>query len=254
MIDTHCHIYVSQLENDIEEVLDRAENVGISDILMPAIDFQSIRQMDKLSHSSIRFHKMAGIHPCEIGESISELAPKLEQEVHKSDIVGIGETGLDYYWSKDFIGNQKESLRIHCQLAKETGKPIVLHNRDSTLDLLEIIEEQQDGRLRGVWHCFTGNLDEGKRALDLNLMLGVGGVVTFKNAGVDKTVADLPLPSMILETDAPYLAPAPYRGKRNEPSYIRQTAIKLAEVKDCSLEEIMEVTTMNARSLFSMEA
>ena len=141
---------------------------------------------------------------------------------------------------------------MHCRIAKETGKPIVLHNRESTSDLLDLIEEEQDGSLTGVWHCFTGSEDEGKRALDLGLYLGVGGVSTFKNAGVNKTVAKMPMEKLILETDAPYLAPVPHRGKRNEPSFIKNIVENLAELKNLPLEEIAEKTTRNAFELFGL--
>jgi TatD DNase family protein len=159
---------------------------------------------------------------------------------------------LDYYWSTDFVKQQKESLRMHCRVARATGKPIVLHNRESTRDLLDLIEEEQDGGLTGVWHCFTGSVDEGKRALDLGLHLGIGGVSTFKNSGVGEVVAQMPLEKLILETDAPYLAPAPYRGKRNEPAYIRRIAEHLSVLKEQSLEEIARVTTANAFRLFGV--
>jgi TatD DNase family protein len=167
-------------------------------------------------------------------------------------VVGVGETGLDYYWSDDFKKEQQKSLHIHCKVAKAVKKPIILHNRESTEDLLNIIEDEQNGSLTGIWHCFNGSVDEGKRAIDLGLQLGIGGVLTFKNAGVDKTVAQLPLENMMLETDAPYLAPAPKRGKRNEPSFIKYTAKRLAEVKKVSLDEVIIQTSKNALELFGL--
>lgn len=252
MIDTHSHIYLEQFKDDIDEVLDRAVENGVKEILMPAIDFRSLDEMNSLNHSEIIFHKMAGLHPCEVGADISDVEKLLEEWAGRPEIVGIGESGLDYYWDTESVENQKLSLRLHCRIAKETGKPIVLHNRESTDDLLQIIEEEQDGRLTGVWHCFTGTLDEGKKALDLNLQLGIGGVATFKNAGVDKVVAELPLESMMLETDAPYLAPTPKRGKRNEPAFMMYTALKLAHLKEKTLEEIDEITTKNAKRLFKI--
>lgn len=178
---------------------------------------------------------------------------QLENACSRDDIVGVGETGLDYYWSTDFVDEQKNSLRLHCDIAKQTKKPIVLHNRESTTDLLDLIEEEQDGNLTGVWHCFTGTLEEGKRALDLGLYLGVGGVSTFKNAGVDKVVKDLPLDRLILETDAPFLTPAPHRGERNEPAYIKIIAKNLGRLMNLSVEEIASTTTKNAFNLFQIE-
>jgi TatD DNase family protein len=250
LADTHCHLYLEQFEEDLNDVLDRAVNAGVKHIFLPAIDWKSIEAMDKLAHSKITFYKMAGIHPCSVEEVWPVDEEKLFSFCSRDEFVAVGETGLDYYWSTDFVNQQKESLRMHCDLAKQTGKPIVLHNRDSTKDLLDIIEEEQDGTISGVWHCFTGTEEEGKRALDLGLHLGVGGVSTFKNAGVDKVLAKMPLDKLILETDSPYLTPAPHRGKRNEPSYIRLIAENLAELFDCSLDEIAEVTTKNAMRLF----
>lgn len=248
MIDTHCHIYSDQFDDDISEVLDRAADVGITDILMPAIDFSSREAMKKLHHARINFHEMAGIHPCDVKGKVDEKA--LWSWAESSEIIGIGESGLDYYWSKDHISEQKASLRLHCAIAKELDKPLVIHNRDSTADMLDIIAEEQDGRLRGVWHCYTGTIDEGKKAIDIGFHLGIGGVVTFKNGGVDKSVAELPLESLILETDAPYLAPVPHRGKRNEPSYTQLVGIKLSSIFEKTLTEIDEITTHTAKQLF----
>lgn len=253
MIDTHSHIYLDQFDEDREEVMARAVEAGVKAIVMPAIDFSSIGQMEKLHHPGITFYKIAGIHPCDVEENVTN---NLEQELYeycsREDFYGVGETGLDYYWSKDFVELQKQSLRIHCKVAKQVQKPIILHNRESTPDLLNLIEEEQDGSLTGIWHCFNGTVDEGKRAIDLGLHLGIGGVITFKNGGVDKTVAQLPLDKMVLETDAPYLSPTPKRGKRNEPAFITFTAQKLADIFEMSLEEVVERTSSLSRELFNI--
>lgn len=254
MIDTHCHIYLEQFNEDIEAVLSRASESGVSHIFMPAINFDSLLKMDELNHPDIEFHKMAGIHPTEINEGINTTEDELFDYCSRDDIIAVGETGLDYYWSDDFVKDQKKSLHLHCKIAKKTGKPVVLHNRESTPDLLEIISHEQDGSLTGVWHCFNGSIEEGKRAIDLGLKLGIGGVLTFTNAGVDETVAGLPINDMMLETDAPYLAPEPKRGKRNEPAFVRYTAKRLAEVQKKSLEEVVAVTDRNALSLFKLLA
>ncbi len=250
MIDTHSHIYLPQFHEDLPDVLDRASQAGITDIMMPAIDFGSLKQMDELHHPRIHFHKMAGIHPCDVGSTRSGIGEQLSELGESPGIIAIGETGLDYYWSKDHTDVQKKSLREHCHVAKTLDKPVILHNRDSTEDILDIIAEEQDGRLRGIWHCFNGTPEQGRRALDLGLYLGIGGVVTFKNAGVDRVVADMPLDRLVLETDAPYLAPVPKRGKRNEPSYMKYTAQKLSGLFDISLAETDRITTENARRMF----
>lgn len=253
MIDTHSHIYLDQFDKDRKEVFDHAIEAGVTAIFMPAIDLDSIPQMEKLSHAGITFYKMAGIHPCDVQE---ELPDNFEERLYdfcsRDDFYGVGETGLDYYWSTDRIIQQKESFRLHCKAGRELQKPVIIHNRESTDDMLEIIEQEQDGQLTGIWHCFNGTVEEGKRAIDMGLHLGIGGVVTFKNARVDKTVAQLPLDKMILETDAPYLAPAPKRGKRNEPAFMKFTAVKLADIFEMSLEEVDKKTTETAKELFGV--
>ncbi len=253
MIDTHSHIYLEQFDEDRQEVFNRAVEAGVSDIFMPAIDMGSIEQMEKLSHPEIKFYKMAGLHPCDVEEVLpSDLEKSLSEFCSRDDFFGIGETGLDYYWSTDHLANQKESLRIHCKVAKLLAKPIILHNRESTSDLLELIRKEQDGSLTGIWHCFNGTVDEGKKAIDMGLHLGIGGVVTFKNGGVDKTVAQLPLDKMVLETDAPYLSPTPMRGKRNEPAFMKYTAQKLAEIFEMDLSELISTTNRNSKTLFKI--
>lgn len=253
LTDTHCHLYLEQFEQDRDAVLQRSADAGVTHIFLPAIDWESISGMEKLEHPNLTFYKMAGIHPSDVEKNWPLDEEKLSEFCNRDDIVAVGETGLDYYWSTDFVDQQKKSLHAHCRIAKQTGKPIVLHNRDSTSDLLDLIETEQDGSLTGVWHCFTGNEEEGKRALDLGLYLGVGGVSTFKNAGVDNVVAKMPLNRLILETDAPFLTPAPHRGKRNEPSYIKIIAENLAKLKKVSLQKIAETTTRNAFELFKTD-
>lgn len=252
LIDTHCHIYLDQFAEDVEAVLQRASDAGVKHIFMPAINLNSLQQMQSLSHPDIQFHKMAGLHPTELNEGNTIKEEELLELCSRDDMVAVGETGLDYYWSDDYREAQKNSLRMHCRAAKEVNKPVVLHNRESTDDLLDIIEEQQNGRLTGIWHCFNGSLEEGKRAIDLGLYLGIGGVLTFKNAGVDKTVALLPLDKMMLETDAPYLSPEPKRGKRNEPAFVKYTAERLAEVMEVTLKEVAENTSRMALHFFGV--
>lgn len=252
MIDTHSHIYLSQFDEDRSEVLERAAEVGITDIFMPAIDFTSLDQMEKLSHPNIQFYKMAGLHPADVKELPDDFEFKLHQLCENEQIFGVGETGLDYYWSTEFVDQQKESLHAHCRVAKDVGKPIILHNRESTNDLLNLIESEQDGRLSGIWHCFNGSVEEGKKAIEIGLHLGIGGVVTFKNGGVDKTVKELPLDKMVLETDAPYLSPTPKRGKRNEPAFMDYTARRLAEIFEIPVSELIKQTSITAKRLFGI--
>lgn len=251
--DTHCHLYLEKFENDLDDVLTRAVESGVKRIYLPAIDWDSIDQMEKLSCSGIEFYKMVGIHPCSVHENWPLDEDRLYRLASAENYVALGETGLDYYWSKEFVEEQKQSLKSHCTVAKSVGKPVVLHNRGATTDLLDLIEEEQDGSLTGIWHCFNGSLEEGRRALDLGLTLGIGGVLTFKNAGVDETVRQLPLEKMVIETDAPYLAPEPKRGERNEPSFVVYTARRLAVLMERSLTEVAELTTQNAATLFGQK-
>lgn len=253
MIDTHAHIYLPALKENLTEFLKRAEEVGVKKIVMPGIEELSWQQMVDIENpTTVKLFKLFGIHPCDVQKDIKNYESLLYSYCEKPDCFGVGETGLDYYWSKDLITEQKESLRIHCKVAKALNKPIVLHNRDSTDDLIKLIQEEQDGSLTGVWHCFNGSVDEGKKAIDLGLHLGIGGVLTFKNGGVDKTVAQLPLNKLILETDTPYLAPTPHRGKQNEPSFISLVSKKLSELFDRTILEIDVITTENANRLFKL--
>lgn len=254
LTDTHSHLYLDTFEDDLDDVLNRACDAGVGYIFLPAIDWISLGEMEKLHHPEIQFYKMMGIHPCEVTESRIDQEDKLMETCSENEIVAVGETGLDYYWDTDHIEQQEESLLMHCRIAKAVRKPIVLHNRESTSDLLDIIEKEQDGTLSGVWHCFTGTENEGRRALDLGLYLGVGGVATFKNAGVDAVVKTMPLDRLILETDAPYLSPEPKRGKRNEPSFIKFTAKKLANLKNMEIGEIADITFQNAFDLFGLNS
>lgn len=251
--DTHCHLYVDEFREDLDDVMDRAAKANVREIFLPSINLASMEAMASLGHDQIRFYSMAGLHPCEVKEEVTATLDQMEAWIDRSEIVAVGETGLDYYWSRDHVESQKRSLRRHCRWSRESGKPIVLHNRDSTTDLLDLIEEEQDGRLTGVWHCFTGTREEAVRAMDLGLYLGVGGVSTFKNAGVGEVVADLPLGRLLLETDAPWLSPAPHRGERNEPCRIADIARHLARRKEIDLQEVANQTTRNAWNLFRLD-
>ncbi|MDZ7772087.1 MAG: TatD family hydrolase [Balneolaceae bacterium] len=253
LADTHCHLYMDAFSDDLPAVLDRAVEAGVGHIFLPALNLGSLPGMRALEHPDIRFYPMAGVHPTEINDGVRAGADELAEACAAPDVVAVGETGLDYHWDTDHKAAQQRSLRMHCEVARACGKPVVLHNRDSTDDLLDIIGEEQDGSLTGIWHCFNGSVEEGRRALDLGLHLGIGGVFTFKNAGVDLTVSQLPLERMVLETDAPYLSPEPCRGERNEPAFVRHTAERLAQVKETDLGEVARRTTATALELFGLQ-
>jgi len=259
MIDTHCHLYVDNFNEDLKEVAMRASDMGLTHILMPAISMASEEQMNATImqwegfKTGIHLHKMAGIHPCEWKPGDTLDFDDLAGRVSANDIVAVGETGLDAYWSTDAMDEQLVSLDAHLAIAKDVKKPVVLHNRETTTELLNEIERHQDGRLKGVWHYFTGSQDEAKRAIDLGLYLGIGGVFTFKKTDTREFVKALPIERLLLETDSPYLAPVPFRGKRNEPSYVAYTAQELADALEFSLASLVAQTTQNAISLFGLQ-
>ena len=250
-IDTHAHLYLDQYDEDRDEMLDRARQQDVKRFYLPNIDSTSIDSMLELEakHQNDCF-AMMGVHPCSVKEDFKKELSIAEGWLQKRKFVGIGEIGIDLYWDKTFVEEQKEAFRMQINWARDLGVPFVIHSRDS-LDLtIEIVKEEQDGNLSGIFHCFGGSLQQARRIIDLGFYLGIGGVLTFKKAGLDITLQDVDLDYLVLETDAPYLAPTPFRGKRNESSYIRQIADKLASVKETPLDKVAEVTTQNALKVF----
>src|SRR5690625_3486153 len=255
-IDTHTHFYSEQFDKDREESIKRAKALGVTRFILPAIDSESIEPMKQLhrQHPKIMY-KMAGLHPAYVKPDTykKELAIVAQQlENSKEEFVAVGEIGIDLHWDKTTLDIQKEAFRTQIQWAKEYDLPIAIHCRKGFDAVFEVLEEEASPDLRGVFHCFGGTLDQAERALKLNMKLGIGGVVTFKNARLGKVVQQMPLDALVLETDAPYLAPSPYRGKRNESSYIPYIAGKIAELHDCPVEKVAEVTTQVAKDLFRL--
>lgn len=250
-IDTHSHLYLPEFETDINEVIERCREQAINEIYLPNIDQSSIRQIEALvKRDKEMFKPMMGLHPCYVKEDYKQQLKVIHDELASKDYVGVGEIGIDLYWDKTFATEQSIAFKEQIYWAREMNLPIVIHSRDS-LDLtIKTVEELQDGNLRGIFHCFNGTEEQGARIVDLGFYLGIGGVITFKNAGVDKTVANLPLDKMVLETDAPYLSPVPYRGKRNESSYISLIANKLSEIFSVSVQEVGSKTSRNTREVF----
>jgi TatD DNase family protein len=251
-IDTHAHLYVKEFAEDREEMLRRAVEHGVKKIYLPNIDITTIDSMLALesTHPELCF-AMIGLHPCSVKDDYKEQLAVIHQWLERRTFAAIGETGTDLYWDKTFIGAQTECLEQHIAWARDYKRPIVLHSRD-TLELnIDIIKSFQDGSLSGVFHCFTGSKDQAKEIIDLGFMLGIGGVVTFKNATIGDVVRDIPLESIVLETDSPYLSPAPHRGKRNESAYLHLVAEKIAQVRGVDVKVVAEVTTANAERLFA---
>ncbi|MDX1476116.1 MAG: TatD family hydrolase [Saprospiraceae bacterium] len=251
LIDTHAHLYLDAFDDDRPAMVQRALDHGVKKLLLPNIDNSTI---DAMLEMEDRFpavcFPMMGLHPCSVGEDNAAATRIIEQWLASRPFVAVGEIGTDLYWDKTWVEAQIGIFKWHLALAREAGLPVVIHSRDS-LDLnIGIVREMQDGRLTGVFHCFNGTAEQAQQITDLGFHMGIGGVVTFKNAGVDQVVASLPLGNLVLETDAPYLTPVPFRGQRNESAYLVHVAQKLADVTGISLEQVAAETTRNAEALF----
>lgn len=252
MIDTHSHIYLKKFEDDFNDMLQRAKDAGVEEIYLPNIDKDSIDDLKRVATNHSQCKPMMGLHPSHVKEDYKEQLALVFDELDRQEMqyLAVGEIGMDLYWDKTFVEEQKLALGIQIKKAKELGLPVVLHCRNAFDEIFEVLEAYRDENLFGIFHCFTGNLEQANRAIDLNLKLGIGGIVTFKNAGLDKVVEQTDLRHIVLETDAPYLAPVPYRGKRNEPAYTKYVAEKIAELKNTSLQEVDAITTRNAHAVF----
>ncbi len=254
-IDTHSHLYSEKFKDDRSKVITEAIALGIETILLPNISSNYTKKMLALCNEfPNNCYPMMGLHPCDVTEKNYEVEiAHVEEQLATRNYIGVGEIGLDLYWDKSTLEIQKKAFIYQVELAKRYQLPIAIHVRDSFNEAIEIIESLNDKNLRGVFHCFTGDAKDAKRITLLGgFYLGIGGVLTFKNSGLDKTIAKIDLESLILETDAPYLTPAPYRGKRNESKYIIEIARKLAEVHNISVEKVAEITTKNAQNLFKI--
>ncbi len=250
-IDTHAHIYSRKFDSDRERVILQAKSAGVEKIFMPNIDLDSIPQMLELEvlYPGVCV-PMMGLHPCDVKDNVEEVLAQIEIWLGKRDFAGIGETGLDLYWDKTFFEQQKHSLSVHIQWAIQKGRPLILHCRDSMDETIAEVQRQHSPGLTGIFHCFTGEVAQAKAITELGFYLGIGGVSTYKNGGLDKVLPEIGLEKVVLETDAPYLAPVPYRGKRNTPEYIPVIAKRLAEIMEKPLEEVAEVTSRNAAQVF----
>lgn len=253
MIDTHAHIYASEFDNDRDEVVKRALEQGIDRILLPNIDLESIEPMLKTEAAYPEVcRSMMGLHPCYVDGNVEQTLEIIRGWFEKHNFIAVGEIGIDLYWDKTFRAEQEMAFVTQLNWAKEMDLPVVIHTRDSIEETLTLLRQEQDGSLRGVFHCFGGSVEEAQAINELGLHLGLGGVSTFKNGGMDKVIPHLDMNWMILETDCPYLAPVPHRGKRNEPAYTSLVAARVAELRGESLEVIDALTTKNAEALFNL--
>ena len=254
LIDTHSHLYDEAFDEDIDIVINNALEKGVTKIILPAIDSSTIERQKKLSASYPDiFYQMIGVHPTSIKEDYRKELDVVYNEIstNADSYLAIGEIGLDYYWDTTFAHEQQAALITQIEWANKYQKPVALHVRNAYTEMFEVLEKHSVDR-RGVLHCFSGTLSDAKRAVDMGYMLGIGGVVTFKKNELAKIVAELPLQNILLETDAPYLAPTPYRGKRNESAYVLNVAQMVAEIKNTSLEQVAETTLQNAVELFGI--
>lgn len=253
LTDTHAHLYSKQFDSDREAMVQRARDAGVGRILLPNIDKSSTDALWRTVEMDPElFRPMMGVHPCHVKEDFEQELAHVESELRTGRYIAVGEIGIDLYWEKDFIAQQVEAFEQQMRWAKELKLPIAIHCRDAFEEIFTSLEREQDGTLTGVLHCFTGNAAQAERCIALGMYLGIGGVITYKNGGLPEALAHIPLEHMVLETDAPYLAPVPHRGKRNETAYVRSVAEKLAEVKGVTVEELARITTHNTTRLFQL--
>jgi len=253
MIDTHAHIYLEQFHKDLEEVINRSRESGVDHVFMPNVDHRTLDSMLEVEEKYRGYcTAMMGLHPCSVKKNFEKELYRIEEWLEKRVFAAVGEIGTDLYWDTTTFKYQQEAFRIQVNWANDKKMPLVIHCRESldqTLDLLEPLIKTESS---GVFHCFTGTNKQAERIIEMGFKIGIGGVVTFKNAGLDQTLKDIQLEHLVLETDSPYLAPVPHRGKRNEPGYLPHILNKLGDIYDKSAEVVEQITTQNARKLFKM--
>lgn len=254
VIDTHTHLYLKEFAADIDDVINRAKNLKINNFFLPAIDSSYTESMIALKNAYPDImHLMAGLHPCSVKDNYLDELSHVKNVLKNHAIVAIGEIGIDLYWDKSTLNIQKKAFASQIRLAKDLNLPIVIHCRNAFDEIFEVLEKEKSENLRGIFHCFSGNYDQALKAISFNMKLGIGGVVTFKNGKIDKFLKEIPLDNLVLETDSPYLAPPPFRGKRNESSYLSIIIDKLTEVYEIPAKKIIEITSTNAIELFKIK-
>ena len=253
LTDTHIHLYSEDYEDDRDELIENAFKQNIERFFLPAIDSETTQAMyDLEARYPENVFLMMGLHPTHVQENFEEELKHVEEQFGQRRFYAVGEIGIDLHWDKSTLEIQQEAFRRQIKLAKKHKLPIVIHCRKAFDEIFEILEEEKSDDLFGIFHCFTGNLEQAKKALSYNLKLGIGGVVTFKNGKIDKFLNEIPLKEIVLETDGPYLSPSPFRGKRNQPEYLLKVAEKIAEIYQKPLAEIAEVTTQNSKDIFGI--
>ena len=252
LIDTHTHVFLEQFDEDFDQVIARALESGVKKMLLPNIDSSTLERLLMNSNEN-QLLPMMGLHPCSVKANYKEELELVANEIESGKYIAVGEIGIDLYWDQSLKAQQIDAFKRQIELAKKYDLPVAIHTRDAFDEVFQALDETHDGVLRGVFHCFTGNEEQAKKALSYSgFYLVLGGVLTFKKSGLDKVAKDIPLDRLVIETDAHYLAPAPYRGKRNEPSYLVHIAQKLADIHEMSIEKVAETTTKNANDLFRL--
>ncbi len=251
--DTHTHLYYETDEEKLDQLMQRCLDNKVERLFLPNVDVASIAMIDGLVKKYPKnCFAMIGLHPCDVKENYEEILDEICQSMVDREIYAIGEIGIDLHWDKSTLAFQQTAFKEQIKWAKDLDLPIVIHCREAFDEIFEILEAEKDEQLRGILHCFTGNLEQANKAIELGFYLGIGGVVTYKNSGLDEVLKHVPLANIVLETDSPYLAPVPYRGKPNESSYLVHIAQRLAEIYETSIEEIASVTTANSVSIFNI--
>jgi TatD DNase family protein len=252
LIDTHTHLYLKEFSTDINEVIQRAQAEGVEKFYLPAIDNSetpALLELEKKFPGECM--AMAGLHPCSVKQNFKEELDKVNGMLKQRRFAAIGETGLDFYWDTSFMKEQYESLHLQAEWALQYNLPLVLHTRNAMQQTIDVIKTYKGKSLRGIFHCFSGTLQHANDIIDVGFFLGIGGVITYKNSGLAEVIKEVDLKHIVLETDAPYLTPVPFRGKRNESSYIKYVVQKIAETKSISIEEVAQQTSENAERIFA---
>lgn len=254
LIDTHTHLYTEAFDDDRNEAVRTAITRGVDSFFIPAIDSSYIEAMKSLEAAFPQhIYLMAGLHPTHVKENYKEELQRVAHELATHKYYGVGETGMDLYWDTTFIKEQKEAFAFQIALCKKYDLPLIIHCRDAFAEVFDVLSSEVSETINGIFHCFTGSVEDAEKAIGFGLRLGIGGVVTFKNGKIDRFLRDIPMEHIVLETDAPYLAPVPYRGKRNESAYLPLVAEKVASLYNVAVEEVASVTTANALEVFRLK-
>jgi len=254
LIDTHTHLYLDEFKHDIDELIERAKKNNIQKFLLPNIDTKTIQPLLALSKLYPKTcYPMIGLHPCSVDHDFQNNLKRLESKIHENNFIAIGEIGIDLHWDKTYLKEQKITFETQINWAIKYNLPIVIHSRKSFDEIYQILKKYQNQNLKGVFHCFGGTIEEAKKVIDLGFLLGIGGVLTFKNSNLDQVVEKVSIKHLLIETDAPYLSPMPYRGKRNQPEFLSIIANKICEIKNISISELTNNLYLNTNSLFFNE-